>query len=112
MDERFVTGCRQYCIVREIFPIRGDIPPHVESHRHNVDSLYLFLGGESGLRGLQVEVQLGETSKLLESPASVFIPAGVDHTYRVIEGSGLNVNFVLYGSYDESLLNPFEKNTI
>jgi 2-isopropylmalate synthase len=104
LDERLVADCRQYCIARDIPPLSEAPPPHVDVHVHNVDSLFLFLGHEPGLKGLRVEAQLGEVTKVLESPASVFIPAGVSHTYRILGGSGVFINHVLAGSYHESLL--------
>ncbi|MHA5863117.1 hypothetical protein ACVSMD_11965, partial [Pseudomonas aeruginosa] len=39
-----------------------------------------------------------------QSPASVFIPAGVEHSYRYLGGSGTYINFVHKGDYHESLL--------
>lgn len=104
LDERLIADCRQYCIAREIPALSEPAPAHVDLHAHTVDSLFLFLGHEPGLKGLRVEVQLGEVVKELDSPASVFIPAGVPHTYRILMGSGVFINHVLAGSYNESLL--------
>jgi 2-isopropylmalate synthase len=104
LDERAVPDCRVYCIVRELFPLTTIPEAHVDIHRHKVDSLYLFLGRERGLGGLRVEVQLGHEVKEIDSPACLFIPSGVDHSYRVIGGEGLYINFVLAGSYNDSLL--------
>lgn len=104
VDERLVADCRQYCIAREIPALEEPPPAHVEVHVHKVDSLFLFIGHEPGLKGLTVEVSLGDIVKTLDSPASVFIPAGVAHTYRILKGRGVFVNSVLAGSYNESLL--------
>ena len=73
-----------------------------------VDSLFLFLGHELGMKGLQVEVCLGQVVQKIDSPASVFIPAGVAHTYRILNGSGFCINHVLSGSYNDSLLEPLD----
>ena len=51
---------------------------------------------------------LGEEIFPLESPASVFIPAGVPHGYRVVGGAGTYLNHVLAGDYNSSLLEPVE----
>jgi 2-isopropylmalate synthase len=104
VDERVVADCRQYCIAREIPALTEPPPSHVDAHAHNVDSLFVFIGHEPGLTGLTVEVQLGDVVKELESPVSVFIPAGVVHTYRILKGRGVFINHVLAGSYNESLL--------
>lgn len=104
MDERLVPDCRQYCIVREI-PFMETAPPsHVDVHIHKVDSLFMFLGNQPGLKGLRVEVRVDGFTKEIESPVSVFIPAGISHTYRILKGSGIFVNHVLCGSYNDSLL--------
>lgn len=104
IDERIVEDARQYCIVR-LIPESSDLGPgHVDAHRHSVDSLFLFLGSREGLTGLEVEVSLADRVFRVESPASVFIPAGVMHSYRVVSGAGLFVNHVLAGRYALSLL--------
>lgn len=108
LDERILPDCRQYCIVREIPLIDEPPPSHVDIHTHHVDSLFLFLGYKPGLTGLKVEVQLEDVVQEIESPASVFIPAGVAHTYRILKGQGIFINHVLSGSYNESLLDSLD----
>lgn len=105
IDERVVKDARQYCIVRHV-PQGDPGPGHVDPHRHHVDSLFLFVGYESGLSGLRAEVCLGDETFVVESPCSVFIPSGVVHSYRVLSGSGIFVNHVLEGDYNTSLLKP------
>lgn len=106
VDDRFVPGAGQYCIARRI-PNRPDHGRgHVDTHVHHCDSLFGFLGEGEGYTGLRVEVQLGDLVKVLDSPASVFIPAGVPHSYRALSGGGTYLNHVLSGSYEESLLDP------
>jgi 2-isopropylmalate synthase len=109
IDERFVPDCRQYCIVREISEVKEEVPSHVDPHRHMCDSLFLFIGKKERLTGLTVEVQLGNATFHVTSPASVFIPAGVEHTYRILRGEGLYINHVLSGCYNDSLLDPMNE---
>lgn len=104
LDNRVIPGSNQYCIVRDIPKMDDFGPGHVDCHRHNVDSLFLFIGHEEGLTGLTAEVTLGDEKFLVESPCSVFIPSGVRHSYRAIAGEGIYLNHVLAGSYNESLL--------
>jgi 2-isopropylmalate synthase len=104
IDDRVVSDARQYCIVRRIPAMADHGPGHVDQHRHRVDSLFMFIGDEEGLTGLTVTVTLGDESFTIESPKSVFIPAGIMHSYRVVGGAGLFVNHVLAGSYNASLL--------
>lgn len=106
IDERFVSDARQYCIVRDIPHQLEPADAHVDPHSHSCDSLFMFLGREDGLTGLTVEVMLDGQSRTVLSPAAVFIPAGVEHSYRVVGGSGLYVNHVLAGDYNSSLLSP------
>ena len=104
IDDRVVPDARQYCIVRRI-PIAADHGPgHVDAHRHSVDSLFLFVGNGSELDGLEVEVRIGDRLFLVSSPASVFIPSGLVHSYRIVRGDGFFINHVLEGDYNSSLL--------
>lgn len=104
VDNRLVHDARQYCIVRRI-PLLSDYGSgHVDLHRHTVDSLFLFLGDGDDYTGLTVELRLGGDTLLVKSPASVLIPSGMWHSYRVVEGAGTYVNHVLAGTYHSSLL--------
>jgi 2-isopropylmalate synthase len=109
IDERFVHDCRQYCIVRRVPRLDDYGAGHVDRHTHCCDSLFLFMGNAEDLTGLMVEVSLEEETFPIQSPAAVFIPAGVEHSYRIVGGAGIFVNHVLAGSYDASLLDslPF-----
>lgn len=108
VDNRFVPGADQYCIARRV-PLLDDYGTgHIDTHAHCCDSLFVFLGEEAGYRGFSVEVTLGEETFPVESPASVFIPAGVPHGYRVVAGAGTYLNHVLAGDYNSSLLEPVE----
>lgn len=108
LDDRVVSDARQYCIVRDIPKIDYTPPDHVDFHRHTCDSLFLFIGHERGLTGLQVEVFLESKSFKIDSPCSVLIPSGIRHRYRIINGSGIFVNHVLAGNYNKSILEPLE----
>jgi 2-isopropylmalate synthase len=55
----------------------------------------MFLGDEPGLKGLGAEVLVGNKKYVVNSPASIYVHAGVSHTYRFVEGSGKYVNVVL-----------------
>ena len=104
IDDRIVDDARQSCVVEHVSSSSDHGRTHPEPHRHGVDSLYLFLGGAENLLGLKVEASLADRAFRVESPASVFVPAGLEHGYRVIGGSGLIVHHVLAGTYASSLL--------
>lgn len=82
-----------YSIIRVVKNVRMP-KPHVESHAHSVDSLWMFEGNTPKLTGLKAEVNLGSHAFIVYSPASVYIPAGVTHSYRFISGSGKFINIV------------------
>lgn len=107
LDQRVVSDSRQYCIVRHVPKMEDYGSGHVDTHRHWVDSLFLFIGDKDGLSGLKAEVRLDDDIFVVDSPASVFIPAGITHSYRIMAGSGLFVNHVLEGEYNASLLDNF-----
>jgi 2-isopropylmalate synthase len=109
VDNRFVEGAGQYCIARRIPPMADYGAGHVDTHVHDCDSLFVFLGDEDGYRGLHVEVTLGNRVFAAESPTSVFVPAGVSHGYRVLAGAGTYLNHVLAGDYNSSLLDPLSE---
>lgn len=104
IDERFVKDAGQYCIVRDIPPQDGLVAGHVDPHRHTCDSLFMFIGREHGMEGLSAEVLMDGQVTIVHSPTAVFLPAGVEHSYRVLGGQGLYVNHVLAGDYNSSLL--------
>jgi 2-isopropylmalate synthase len=106
VDDRFVRGAGQYCIARRIPRLADYGAGHVDTHVHDCDSLFVFLGDEDDYRGLRAEVSLGDRVFAVDSPASVFVPAGVPHGYRVLEGAGTYLNHVLAGDYNASLLDP------
>ena len=93
-----------YTIVRVVENVNNP-EQHIEDHEHPVDSLWLFEGDKSDLTGLKVEVKLGDKKFILDSPASVYIPAGVIHNYRFINGSGRYTNIVLVqgGEYNKAI---------
>lgn len=102
-DGKNNPGGKVYSILRIVKNVERP-PQHVGIHRHSVDSLWMFVGDNDDLTGLEVEVVLGEKTYTLDSPASVYIPRNVEHTYRFIKGSGKYINIVLVpgGNYNEA----------
>ncbi|MCD6101147.1 MAG: hypothetical protein J7K33_11275 [Candidatus Marinimicrobia bacterium] len=95
-----------YTIVRRITNLSSPSEFFIQPHAHNDDSLWLLIGQNEDLTGLEVEVKIEDKTFNVKSPASIYLPAGVKHTYRPVHGSGLYVNIVLTkgGDYNESLL--------
>ncbi|WP_119344668.1 hypothetical protein [Facilibium subflavum] len=61
----------------------------------------MFLGENDDLTGLDIEVTLNKQVFRIKSPASVFIPLGVYHSYKVIGGGGCFINHVLADNYND-----------
>lgn len=106
MDSRVDTRASFYVIQRFI-GLHG-IPfvpeKHVDTHAHHCDSAFVFWGDRPDGTGLVCHVRLGEEEHTIESPASVFIPAGIEHSYHYVSGKGTYTNIVLAPDYNKSLL--------
>ena len=104
LDERVISESNIYVIVRDLEHITENKISHVHDHMHKCDSAFLFIGEGKNLEGLTCEVTLDNEKYKVKSPASVFIPKGLKHSYRLISGSGLYINIVLAPTYNESLV--------
>ena len=83
-----------YVVVRKVEGL--DNPEgHVEPHCHDYESLFIFKGNNPDMSGLKATVLLGNRWHEFESPKTVRIPSGLNHTYRFVEGSGEYWNIVL-----------------
>lgn len=76
---------------------------HVDMHAHHCDSAFIFWGSELDGSGLRCEVEIEGEMQIVESPASIFIPAGLQHTYKYLSGKGTYTNIVLAPEYNASL---------
>ena len=83
-----------YTIVRLVDNV--DRPrAHVEPHSHEFESLNIFKGNNPDMTGLEAEILLGDKWYPIKSPRAVRIPPGLNHTYRLIKGSGEYWNIVI-----------------
>lgn len=78
--------------------------PHVDKHAHHCDSLFVFQGFADDGSGLNVSVTLGDVTKVIQSPASIYIQAYIEHSYTYISGTGTYLNIVLSPEYNNSLV--------
>jgi isopropylmalate/homocitrate/citramalate synthase len=106
MDSRVDPRASFYVIQRFIGLHGMPVVPekHVDSHTHHCDSAFIFWGGQPDGTGLVCSVELEGKKMLVNSPASVFIPAGLEHTYEYVSGAGTYINIVLASEYNRSLL--------
>lgn len=109
MDSR-VDARSQVYVIERIFDqdYSEEYQAHVDSHAHYCDSLFVFMGNHSDGTGLSVSVTFGEgderVTKIVQSPASVYIPAKVYHSYAYRSGTGRFLNFVLSPNYNQSIV--------
>ena len=85
---------------------QGEPPGHVDDHTHHCDSTLIFLGDAPDRTGLTCRVRFGDEEQETDSPATVHIPAGVAHSYRIVAGAGTILNIVLAPDYNLSLEEP------
>ena len=106
MDSRIDPRSSFYVIQRFIGLHNTPVVPenHVDTHAHHCDSLFIFWGDQPDGSGLTCQVQLGQETLTVDSPASIFIPAETEHAYRYSAGKGTYTNIVLAPEYNRSLV--------
>lgn len=103
VDKSIYPHAKIYQIVRRISKLTEPPQPYIEEHKHCVDSTFIFLGNNLDLTGLRAEVVLNGERFEINSPATVYIPAGLVHSYRLSAGSGFFIHTVLGGNYEDTL---------
>ena len=68
-------------------------------HKHDVDEVNLILSQDDKLI---YEIQLNDEIYKVSSPATIFIPKGVNHRADVISGKGIFVCLILSNKYNTS----------
>jgi 2-isopropylmalate synthase len=111
VEDRLLPEADCYVMLRTAHDVQPDQPKYVDAHAHNVSSIYLFFGNTPDLGGLTAEVILDGEKHVVHAPASVFIPKGVVHSYRLTGGSGYFLHTVMKGDYEASLDRSFENAT-
>lgn len=106
MDGRVDPRASFYVIQRRFNSVTGSqkVEKHVDLHAHDCDSAFLFWGDQPDGTGLLCHVRVGNQEQLVESPASIFVPAGIEHTYHYVSGCGTYINIVLEPDYNNSLV--------
>lgn len=65
-------------------------------HKHDVDEVNLILSHDNKLI---YEIQLGDEVYKVKSPATIFIPKGVNHRADVVSGNGFFVCLIMSNKY-------------
>ena len=74
LEKSLLDEADVYLIVRTVKDVTPAQPEYVETHAHNVNSAYIFLGNGEGLAGLKAEVSIENEQFTVSSPKTVFIP--------------------------------------
>ncbi len=94
VDNKNYPKGKLYTITRAVVDVKTPYEP-AGIRAHTVDAVMMFMGFGERLEGLTAEVTLNRETFELKSPASVYVPAGVKHSYRLLKGSGTYTKIVL-----------------
>lgn len=115
LDKEMVEETVLYQALHQVDELLEPPPDYQVFHSHEFVETYLFLGKNPGYEGLTAEVILGDERYEVKSPASVYIPAGLTHRYKMLHGSGLLIITALRSVYtytpDDEQDHPAGKNT-
>lgn len=77
-----------YVAIHEAKELPKPVPDYQVPHFHNTDEFYFFLGNGTDLSGLEGQIKFeGKVHKII-APATVYIPTGTVHEYKVRAGAG------------------------
>ena len=97
LSEGLVHGADVFITSRSVTDLSGPAEPNVMPHKHSVSQTYMFFSPDDSL---ELEVEIEGKREFVRAPASVFIPARVEHALRILRGTGTVLSIVRSGSYD------------
>jgi 2-isopropylmalate synthase len=100
LDKEMVEETILYQALQEVDELTAPPPDYQIFHSPEFVETYLFLGRQKDYSGLTAEVILGDERYEVLSPASVYIPAGLKHKYKMCKGSGLLIVTALRSVYN------------
>ncbi|HEY5544274.1 MAG TPA: hypothetical protein VIM04_13590 [Candidatus Binatia bacterium] len=77
-----------YVAIHEAKNLPSPVPDYQVPHRHNTDEFYYFIGHNRDLTGLEGQIIFEGKVHAIVSPATVYIPQGAVHEYKVTRGAG------------------------
>lgn len=77
-----------YVAIHEAKDLPEEVPDYQVPHCHNTDEFYFFIGNNPVLSGLEGQIIFEGRVHKIVSPATVYIPQGTVHEYKVTRGSG------------------------
>ena len=77
-----------YVAIHEATDLPNPVPDYQVPHFHNTDEFYYFIGNSPDLTGLEGQILFDGKLHRILSPATVYIPTGSVHEYKVTRGAG------------------------
>ncbi len=94
VDNKNYPESKLYAITRAVVDVKTPYEP-AGLRVHTVDAVMIFMGFDERLGGLRAEVTLNGETFVVDSPASVYVSAGTNHSYKILRGSGTYTKIVL-----------------
>jgi hypothetical protein len=94
MDREMVPESDVTLLVRQVNrELENELSVGASPHAHDVNQLYCLLGD------FELEVLLGDEKHRIKAPASILVPAGLQHAIRFASGKGYLVNILSGARY-------------
>lgn len=77
-----------YIAIHEAKDLPQPVPDYQVPHCHNTEEFYYFIGNNPDLTGLEGQILFEGKVHRIVSPATVYIPTGTVHEYKVTRGAG------------------------
>ena len=97
LSAEYVPGADLFITSRSVVDLREPAEPNVFPHRHTVSQTYVFVSPDGSL---EVDVEIEGKHHTTRAPATAFIPAGAEHSLRILRGTGTVISIVRSGPYE------------
>jgi 2-isopropylmalate synthase len=109
IDRKSLPSARIYVATHQARQLPSEVADYQTPHEHNTDEFYFFIGDNPDLSGLEGQIKFeGKTHRII-SPATVYIPTGTVHEYKVTKGEGIVVVLFRDLDYKHIAREPDEK---
>lgn len=96
LDQSLYEKANTRIIIRKLDGNNENQEKYMNPHSHDVSQIYLVIG-EPG--ELVFEIHLDDETYTVESPGTIFIPAGVQHWEKYLHGKGYLATVLAKGQY-------------
>ena len=96
LDNSLYEEANTRIIVRKLDGKSVNQEKYMNPHAHDVNQIYLLIGDPGELA---FEIHLDDEVYKVESPGTVFIPAGVKHWEKYLHGKGYIATILSKGTY-------------